>query len=38
MSKEESLLSLDFFKKKLIDKKAIKDAREKKQKNIISLC
>ena len=29
MSKEESLLSLDFFKKKLIDKKAIKDAREK---------
>lgn len=29
MSKEESLLSLDIFKKKLIDKKAIKDAREK---------
>lgn len=32
MSKEESLLSLDFFKKKLIDKKAIKDAREKEAK------
>lgn len=30
MSKEESLLSLDSFKKKLTDKKAIKDAREKK--------
>ncbi len=32
MSKEESLLSLDIFKKKLIDKKAIKDAREKEAK------
>lgn len=30
MPKEESLLSLDIFKKKLTDKKAIKDAREKK--------
>lgn len=29
MPKEESLLSLDSFKKKLTDKKAIKDAREK---------
>ena len=29
MSKEESLLNLDIFKKKLTDKKAIKDAREK---------
>lgn len=32
MPKEESLLSLDIFKKKLIDKKAIKDAREKEAK------
>ena len=32
MSKDESLLSLDIFKKKLIDKKAIKDAREKEEK------
>lgn len=32
MSKEELLLSLDIFKKKLIDKKAIKDAREKEAK------
>lgn len=32
MSKEKSLLSLDLFKKKLIDKKAIKDAREKEAK------
>jgi len=30
MPKEESLLSFDSFKKKLTDKKAIKDAREKK--------
>ena len=37
MSKEESLLSLDFFKKKLIDKKAIKDAREKEAKEYCSL-
>lgn len=29
MSKEEPLLSLDIFKKKLTDKKAVKDAREK---------
>ena len=29
MPKEESLLSLDSFKKKLADKKAVKDAREK---------
>lgn len=29
MPKEESLLSLDSFKKKLTDKKAIKDSREK---------
>lgn len=29
MPKEESLLSLDSFKKKLTDKKAVKDAREK---------
>ena len=29
MPKEESLLSLDSFKKQLTDKKAIKDAREK---------
>ena len=29
MPKEELLLSLDIFKKKLTDKKAIKDAREK---------
>lgn len=29
MPKEEPLLSLDIFKKKLTDKKAIKDAREK---------
>ena len=32
MPKEESLLSLDIFKKKLIEKKAIKDAREKEAK------
>ena len=32
MPKEESLLTLDIFKKKLIDKKAIKDAREKEAK------
>lgn len=32
MPKEKSLLSLDIFKKKLIDKKAIKDAREKEAK------
>ena len=32
MSKEESLLSLDIFKKKLIDKKAINDARDKEAK------
>lgn len=32
MPKEESLLSLDSFKKKLTDKKSIKDAREKEAK------
>lgn len=32
MPKEESLLSLDSFKKKLTDKKAIKDTREKEAK------
>jgi len=32
MPKEESLLSLDSFKKKLTDKKAVKDAREKEAK------
>ena len=32
MPKEESLLNLDSFKKKLTDKKAIKDAREKEAK------